>query len=59
MDGNNRWVIRKQKDWVQGEVIEVDTTNPFGAVVVARSSVDNDVFFCCEYSFRRASECLQ
>jgi len=44
-----------QKEWVKGEVIEVDTTNPFGAVIAARSVVDNDVFFGRKEAFRRVT----
>ena len=47
------------KEWIQGEIIEIDTANPFGAVIAARSAVDNDVFFGREYAFRRAAVCLQ
>jgi hypothetical protein len=45
------------KDWLLGNVIEIDNTNPFGAVISA--SANDDVFFGREYSFRRAAECLQ
>jgi hypothetical protein len=48
-----------QRNWIKGEVIEVDTSNPFGAVVAARSAIDNDIFFGREYAFRRTSGCLQ
>ncbi|MDR3309457.1 MAG: transcriptional regulator [Tannerella sp.] len=48
-----------QSIWIKGEVIEIDTSNPFGAVVAARSAVDNDVFFGREYAFRRTKVCLQ
>jgi len=47
------------KEWISGNVIEVDNTNPFGAVIAVRSNTDNDVFFGREYSFRRAEKCLQ
>ncbi|MDR0874251.1 MAG: transcriptional regulator [Prevotellaceae bacterium] len=51
--------VTGQKEWVRGEVIEVDRTNPFGIVVAARSTADNDVYFGREYAFRRTAECLQ
>ncbi|MDR0830633.1 MAG: transcriptional regulator [Prevotellaceae bacterium] len=42
-----------QKEWVKGEVIEIDSSNPFGAVISARSIADNDIFFGREHAFRR------